>query len=154
MKIIGLLAVSAVLLMVSCKTATKTQSNPKFDYDDLYNKVWMVDTIMVLGTDIVSTPNIERDKNEYQFKREGTNDDQGIRTTITSEASFDVPYTLKDGVMHFEPSATFPLMKFDENGNLVESNMFASLPPYKIIALSPRELTLDNEDIVIKLTAK
>lgn len=154
MKNFSLSAAAAFFLLVSCKTATNSGSTSKFNYDDLYNKVWVVDTIILLGAEVVSTPNIETDKNEYQFRKEGSKGKQGTRTTITSEARIDVPYTIKDGVIHFEPAATFPLLKFDENGKLVESNMFASLPPYKIIALSPGVLHLRNDDILMKLKVK
>ena len=144
------------LLMVAvyaCKTATEAQHPSTFNYDDLY-KVWVVDTVMVLGADAGSTPNVETDKNEYQFTKEGTNFTQGTRTTITSGASFKVPYTIKDGTINFDPAATFPLLKFDEKGNLISSNMYVSLPPYKIIALSPNKLTLKSNDILMKLNAK
>ncbi|MCB0652402.1 MAG: hypothetical protein KDC85_14085 [Saprospiraceae bacterium] len=155
MKNIIFITASALLTVAvySCKTAGKAQNNAKFNYDDLY-KVWVVDTIIVLGTDVVSTPNIEMDKNEYRFTKERSNFDQGTRTTITSGASFDVSYTIKDGTINFNPAATFPITKFDENGNLVSSNFYATLPPYKIIALSPNKLTLENNDILMKLKAK
>ena len=155
MKNIIFITASALLIVAvySCKTATIAQNNSKFNHDDLY-KVWVVDTIIVLGTDAVTTPNIEMDKNEYQFTKEGSNFDQGTRTTITSGASFDVSYTIKDGTINFDPAATFPLLKFDKNGNLVSSNFYASLPPYKIIELSPDKLTLKNNDILMKLKAK
>ena len=155
MKNIISITASALLLVgvYSCKTATNIQNNTEFNYEDLY-KIWVVDTIIVLGTDIVSTPNIEMDKNEYQFTKEGAGFDKGTRRTITSGASFDVPYTIQEGTIHFEPAATFPLMKFDENGDLISSNMHMPLPSYKIIALSPGMLTLKNDDILIKLVAK
>ena len=138
----------------ACKTAAKAADNAGFNYDHLYHKTWVVDTIIVLGTEVVSTPNIERDKNEYRFAQEGTNSNQGIGTTTTSGASYDTPYTIKDGTIHFDPSATFPLLKLDENGNLVSSNMYATLPPYKIMELSPNKLTLNNNDILMRLKAK
>lgn len=157
MKNIVFLTASTLLIVVaySCKTATKTANNSKFNYEYLYNKTWVVDTIIVLGTDIVSTPNIETDKNEYQFAKEGTNFNQEIRTTITSAgASFKVPYTIEDGTIHFDPAVTFPLLKFDKNGNLISSNMYASLPSYKIMELGLNGLTLKNKDILMKLKAK
>ncbi|MBK7409137.1 MAG: hypothetical protein IPJ40_14380 [Saprospirales bacterium] len=156
MKNIIFLLASALLIVAaySCKTATKSQNNSKFNYDYLYGKVWVVATIVFLGPDVVSTPNIETDKNEYRFTKEGVNFSQGIRTTITSGASFEVPYTMENGTIHFDPAATFPLLKFDENGELVSSNFYMSLPPYKIIELSADKLTLKNTDILMKLKAK
>lgn len=155
MKNIFFITASALLTVVvySCKTADKAQNYAKFNYEDLY-KVWVVDTIILLGTVAVSTPNIEMDKNEYQFTKESSNLDQGTRTAITSGASFDVSYTIKDGIINFNPAATFPITKFDENGNLVSSNFYATLPPYTIVALSPNNLTLKNNDILVKLKAK
>lgn len=155
MKNIILITISALLIIAAyaCKTAGKAQNKSQFNLDDLY-KTWVVDTIIVLGTDVVSTPNVETDKNEYRFTKEGANLNQGTRTIITSGASFDVSYTIKNGTIHFDPAATFPLLKFDKNGNLISSNLYVSLPPYKIIALSPGELTLKNNDIMVKLRAK
>lgn len=156
MKNIIFITASALLIVAVyfCKTATKTQDNSTFNYGDLY-KVWVVDTIIDLGTETVSTPNIETDKNEYQFTKEGNNFKKGIRTTITSGASFEVSYTIEDGTINFDPAATFPITKFDENGNLISSNLYGvSLPPYKIIVLSPDILTLKNDDILMKLKAK
>ncbi|MEZ4919531.1 MAG: hypothetical protein R2792_10565 [Saprospiraceae bacterium] len=145
---IALIAVAAF----SCKTTSKTQGSSTINYNDLY-KSWVVDTVITLKSDMGSTPNIEADKNEYLFKKGGAQN-QGIRTTITSGASVDVPFTLKNGSIHFDQGATFPLMKFDKEGNLVSSNMFASLPPYTIVELSATKLTLKNEDIIVKMQAK
>lgn len=155
MKNIIYITASALLIVAvySCKTAGKAQINSPFNYDYLY-KVWVVDTILFLGTDAVSTPNVEMDKNEYRFTKEGTNSNQGTRTTFTSGASFDVSYTIKNGTINFNQNATFPLFKFDENGNPISSNFYASLPPYQIIELSPNKLTLKNKDILVKLKAK
>ncbi|MEZ5038722.1 MAG: hypothetical protein R2828_02485 [Saprospiraceae bacterium] len=155
MKNITFLPVSALLIVAvfACKTATEAQHHSTFNYDDLY-KVWVVDTVMVLGADAGSTPNVEIDKNEYRFTKKGTNFTQGTRTTTTSGATFEVPYTIQDGTINFDPAATFPLLKFDKKGNLVSSNMYVSLPPYQIIALSPNKLTLKSNDILMKLTAK
>lgn len=156
MKNIFLLTASALLAVAiySCKTAAKAQNNAPFNYNDLY-QAWVVDTIMVLGTDAFSTPNVEMDKNEYRFAKEGKHTNQGIRTTITSAgASFAVPYAIKDGTINFDPATTFPIVKFDENGNPVSSNFYASLPPYKIMELNPKKLTLRNNDILMKLKAK
>jgi hypothetical protein len=149
MKNMVVVAASAffILSAYACKTAGSAQKNATFNYDYLYNKVWVVDTIMVLGEDAV---NIETDKNGYRFTKEGTKVDQGTRTTITSEASIDVPYTIKDGFIHFDPVATFPQTKFDENGVLL-SFRDVRLPPYEIIKLSRKRLTLKNDDMLMKL---
>ncbi|MCB0569237.1 MAG: hypothetical protein KDC66_05720 [Phaeodactylibacter sp.] len=154
MKNIVFLAASALLIWAaySCKTATKAQDNAPFNYGHLY-KTWVVDTIIVLRTEAVSTPNIETDKNEYRFTKEGTSINQGARTTITSGASFDVPYTIKDGTINFDAVAIFPLLNFDKNGNLMSSS-YVALPPYKIMELGPTTLTLKNNDILMKLKAK
>ncbi|MEZ4777170.1 MAG: hypothetical protein R3D00_28595 [Bacteroidia bacterium] len=143
-----------VVAAYSCNTSTKAQNHTKFNYNDLY-KVWVVDTILVLNTKDVSTPDIEMDQNEYRFTKEGTNLNQGTRTSITSGASFDVAYTIVKGTINFGPEMTFPISKFDENGNLISINTYGvSLPPYKIIELSPTNLTLQNKDIMMKLKAK
>ncbi|MCB0628521.1 MAG: hypothetical protein KDD15_02275 [Lewinella sp.] len=153
-KIIYIIASALFIVAVySCKTATTTQNIAQSNYDDLY-KVWVVDTIMVLSADDISTPNMEMDKNEYRFTKKGTKTDQGTRTTITSGASYDVPYTINHGTIDFKQDAMFPLLKFDENGNLISSNFYVSLPPYQIIELSPHRLTLKNNDILMKLKAK
>ena len=99
MKNIIFITTSALLLVTaySCSTSNKTQGSSKFNYNDLY-KVWVVDTIIDLGTDDFSTPNIEMDKNEYKFTKDDTNPNQGTRTTITSEGPRIVtPFTLEDG---------------------------------------------------------
>lgn len=155
MKNILFIAASALFIVAvySCKTAAKARNNTQLNYADLY-KVWVVDTILVLRTDAVSTPNVEMDKNEYRFTKEGKKFNQGIRTTTASGASFDVPYTIKDGIINFDPAATFPVLKFDEDGNLISSSFYTSLPPYKIIELSAHKLTLKNNDILMKLKSK
>jgi hypothetical protein len=155
MKNIILITASAILIVVgySCKIATKTkaQNNAPFNYDYLYNKIWVVDTIIVLGANAV---NMETDKNEYQFtKKEGTRGNEGTRTTISSLASINLSYIIKDGALHFDPAAMFPITKFDENGNII-SYRDVSLPPYKIMELSSNRLTLENNDILMKLKAK
>lgn len=154
MKNILFITVSALSIITaySCKTATTAQSNAEFNYEYLYKKVWVVDTIIILGANAV---NMETDKNEYQFtKKEGTNLNEGIRTTtVPSLARINVPYIIKDGAIHFDPAATFPLTKFDEDGNII-SYRDVSLPPYQIIELNPNLLTLKNDDILMKLKAK
>lgn len=148
MKNINFFAAMALLMVAvySCKTATKAQHN----YDYLY-KVWVVDTVLVTGPDAV---NIETDKNEYQFTKEGAKVNQGIRTTITPvNANIHVSYVIKNGAIHFDPAATFPVTKFDGNGNVIGFRD-VSLPPYEIVELSPDRLTLKNKDMVMKLKAK
>ena len=156
MKNIILITTSALFMAVifSCNSAAKTKSNSTFNYDDLY-KVWVVDTVIVSETEDLTTPNIEMDKNEYRFTKDGNKNKQGTRTTITSGASFDVDYTIQNGIINFDPIATFPLMKFDKEGNLISGNTYGvSLPPYEITELSPGKLTLKNKDILVKLKAK
>ena len=156
MKNINSITVFTFLLVAaySCNTTSKTQDNSKFNYDDLY-KVWVVDTIIDLGTDDFSTPNIEMDKNEYKFTKDDTNPNQGTRTTITPLGpSFAAPFTLEDGTINVD--AMHPLLKIDEDMKLLPgSNIYGvPIPPYKIIELSPTKLTLKNKDITIKLKAK
>ncbi len=145
--------ISPALLIVAFYACKVGQGSIKLNLDDLY-KTWVVDTVIISGADNGATPNIETDKNEYQFKKDGTNPKQGIRTTFTSEASFEVHFTLKNGRILFDSGATFPLLKFDGKGNLVSSNMNVPLPPYKIVELSADKLILQNSDIVVRLRAK
>ena len=156
MKNINFVAAFTLLLVAaySCKTASEAKNYSKFNYNDLY-KVWVVDTIIVLNTDDVSTPNIEMDKNEYKFTKDDTNPNQGTRTTITPLGpSFAAPFTLEDGIINID--MMHPLLKIDEDMNLLPgSNIYGvPIPPYKIIELSPTKLTLKNKDITIKLKAK
>jgi hypothetical protein len=151
MKNIILIVVAAlfVTFVSSCKTNINAQDNSKFDYNHLY-KVWVVETVTVLGENAV---NMETDKNEYRFKKEGVDPKRGVRITITPRASVEVPYTIEGGSIHFDPGAMFPLTKFDKEGNLVSSRD-VSLPPYKIVVLTSSQLTLENDDILMKLKAK
>ena len=103
MKIANFISAFTILLVLaySCKTTSEAQNYNKSDYHDLY-KVWVVDTIIVLNTDDFSTPDLEMNKNEYEFTKEGTNTNQGTRTTISSGASFDVSYAIEDGIINFD----------------------------------------------------
>lgn len=153
MKNILFITASALLIVAtySCNTAAKAQKDSTFNYDYLYGKVWVVDTVVVLGEDAV---NIETDKNEYQFtKEEGGKPNEGTRTTISSLARINVPYSIKNGTIYFDPAATFPLTKFDDDGNIV-SYRDVPLPPYKIMELSSNALTLKNDDLLMKLKAE
>ncbi|MCB9081105.1 MAG: hypothetical protein H6555_05290 [Lewinellaceae bacterium] len=153
MKSLISIAASALLLVAvyACKTATTGQGKAAFNYDYLYTGIWVVDTLLTLGPDV---PNIETDKNEYQFTREGTSTTQGTRTTITPLASVSVSYTITDGTIHFDPGATFMQTKFDAKTGQLLGTRYMGLPAYKIMELSPTKLTLKSDAVLMKLKAK
>ena len=146
MKNINFITAFTFLLVAaySCKTASEAENYSKFNYNDLY-KVWVVNTIIDLGTDDFSTPDIEMDKNEYKFTKDDTNPNQGTRTAITPlGTSIVTPFTFENGTINFPVNAMYPLLKLDENMNLLPgSNTYGvPIPPYKITLLSPTKLTL------------
>lgn len=154
MRNINFIATFTLLIIAaySCKTA-EAQDYSKFNYNDLY-KVWVVDTIIVLNSDDFSTPDLEMNKNEYEFTKDGTNPNQGTRKAITPLGpTFIAPYTLKDGIINID--MLYPISKIDESGNLISYNPYGvPVPPYKISELSSTKLTLKNKDIIIKMRAK
>ncbi|MEQ8705652.1 MAG: hypothetical protein RIC19_17120 [Phaeodactylibacter sp.] len=152
MRTIAFITASVLLAtaVFACKIANQPQQSTDFNYADLY-RGWVVDTILILEEGAASTPNIEMDNNEYQFRKEGPGWKQGIRTTVTPDVSFEVPFTIEGATINFDPAATFPITSVDDDGQLVTRNLYASLPPYTIVALSPEGLSLKSGDILMKL---